>query len=92
MKSIDNPFNKILDSSRKISTVFSPKNAAAGDTPNEKIKRCYVCKNSGWPHEAIAFERVLGRVLSDGNNETKGWIIRDYFTGQIHRHRSNKQE
>jgi hypothetical protein len=91
MDNIEEPSNNVnvLDPHHKIIAV---KNAAAGDLPNEKIKICYICKNNGWSHEAITFERVLGRVLSDGHNETKGWIVRDYFTGQIHRHRSNKQE
>lgn len=68
------------------------KNAASGNISNDRIKTCYICKDNGWSHEVITFERVLGRILSDGHNETKGWIVRDYFTGQIHRHRSNKQE
>jgi hypothetical protein len=69
---------------------FVLNNAATGDISNDRIKTCYICKNNGWPHEAITFEKILGRVLSDGSNEIRGWTIRDYFTGQIHRHRGNK--
>lgn len=94
MNNIDCRINNVnaLASHTKYDRVFLTKNAAGGDVSNDKIKICYICKDNGWPHEAIAFERVLGRVLSDGHNETRGWIVRDYFTGQIHRHRSNKQE
>ena len=66
------------------------KNAASSNIFNDRIKTCDVCKNNGYPHEAIMFEKVLGRVLSHGSYETKSWIIRDYFTGQIHCHRSSK--
>ncbi|MGA7899607.1 MAG: hypothetical protein WA395_05645 [Nitrososphaeraceae archaeon] len=82
----------VLDRCHSKLKVIAVKSAAAGDLANEKVKICRICKDNGWPHEAITFERVLGRVLSDGHNETKGWIVRDYFTGQIHLHRCNKQE
>lgn len=81
----------VSDPPRRKFEDFMVKNAAAGDISNDKIKRCYICRNNGWPHEPITFEKILGRVLSDGSNETRGWIVRDYFTGQIHHHRSNKQ-
>jgi hypothetical protein len=61
--------------------------AAAGDVNNEKLKTCFICKNNGWPREAISFERINGRCRSDGTNEVKGWIIREYFTGREHAHR-----
>jgi hypothetical protein len=64
--------------------------AAAGDVNNEHIKRCYICKDNGWPREAIEFQKVDGRVKSDGTNEVKAWIIRDYFTGRIHEHKERR--
>jgi hypothetical protein len=93
MDSIEDRTNNVsvLDSQHK-TKVIGVKSAAAGDVSNDRIKTCYICKNNGWPHEAIAFERVLGRVLSDGYNETRGWIVRDYFTGQVHCHRSCRQK
>ena len=93
MNNIECPINNVnvSASSHKYENLLDKK-LAGGDLSNDKIKICYICKDNGWPHEAIAFERVLGRVLSDGRNETKGWIVRDYFTGQIHHHRSNRQK
>jgi len=91
MDNLEKPSNNVnvLDSHHRIIAV---KNAAVGDLPNEKIKFCYICKNNGWPHEAITFERVLGKELSDGHNETTGWIVRDYFSGQVHSHRSGNRQ
>lgn len=90
MNNLERPSNNVNVSDPHYK-IIAVKSAPVGDLPNEKIKTCYICKDNGWPHEAIAFERVLGRVLSDGRNETKGWIIRDYFTDQIHHHRTNRQ-
>ena len=39
---------------------------AAGDVNNDQIKRCYICLDNGFPHEAITFHKVNGRVLSSG--------------------------
>jgi hypothetical protein len=91
MDNIGRPFNNVnvLDPRLKVIVL---KCAAADDLPNEKIKKCYICKNKGWPHESITFGKVNGMLLSTCSNETRGWIVRDYFIGQIHRHRSNKQK
>jgi hypothetical protein len=54
--------------------------AAAGDKNNDQITNCKICYSKGWPHEPITFEKVNGRVLSNGSNEVKKCIVRDYFT------------
>lgn len=94
MNNIESPSNNtnILDPHRKKSRVIVLKSESVGDITNERIKTCCICKDNGWSHDAITFERVLGKVLSGGRNEPKGWIIRDYSTGQVHSHRSNKQK
>jgi hypothetical protein len=61
--------------------------AAAGELNNDQIKKCSICRSNGWLREAITFEPNKGRVKSDGSNEINGWIVRDYFTGQIHQHK-----
>jgi hypothetical protein len=61
--------------------------AAAGDVNNDQIKRCRICKDNGWPREGIEFQKVNGRCRSDGTNDIKKWIVKDYFTGQIHQHK-----
>ena len=64
--------------------------AAAGDRNNDKIITCNICRNNGFPREAIDFQKVSGRVLSDGTNEVKGWVIRDYFSGNKHVHKQRR--
>ena len=65
--------------------------AAAGDKPNDKIVPCRICKFNGFPHEPISFSKVNGRVLSDGTNEVKKWIVKDYFSGNIHEHKRSSR-
>jgi hypothetical protein len=78
-------YNSLIDGGEQ--PIIKKRLAAAGDVNNEHIKRCYICKDNGWPREAIEFQKVNGRVKSDGTNEVKAWIIRDYFTGHIHEHK-----
>lgn len=65
--------------------------AAAGDLNNDRIKCCNVCNTNGWRHEPIMFEKILGRALGDGMNETKSWQVRDYFTGRVHTHKQKER-
>jgi hypothetical protein len=67
------------------------RSAAAGDLNNDRIKCCDVCKTNGWPREPIMFEKIPGRVLGDGTNETKSWQVRDYFTGFEHIHKQKER-
>jgi hypothetical protein len=66
--------------------------AAAGDKNNDQITNCRICSSNGWPREPITFEKVNGRMLSTGGNEVKRWMVRDYFTGNIHEHKSAREE
>jgi hypothetical protein len=66
-------------------------NAAAGDLPNGRVKFCYTCKNRGYPHEAIEFENIPGRLRADGTNEVAGWQLRNYFDGLLHEHRPRRE-
>src|SRR5436189_4848334 len=61
--------------------------AAAGDLNNYKIKTCKVCADNGFPNEPIIFEKLNGRVLSDGTNEIAGYRHVGYFTNREHRHK-----
>ncbi len=79
------------------STNFGPVRLArqgggAGDPSNDRITTCNICRNNGFPHEAIEFEKVNGRVLSDGTHEVASWKLRDYFTGRKHEHRQKEME
>jgi hypothetical protein len=64
--------------------------AASRDLNNWQLTNCRICRSNGWPHEAITFSKVNGRVLSNGTNEVKKWIIRDYFTDNIHEHKQQR--
>jgi hypothetical protein len=64
--------------------------AAAGDKDNDKVRHCYTCKKNGYPHEAIEFVKIQGRILNDGTNEVGGWKLKDYFTGRPHQHKTTK--
>ncbi len=64
--------------------------AASGDLNNWQLKNYRICRSNGWPHGAITFEKVLGRVRSDGTNDVARWIIRDYFTGREHKHKTKQ--
>ena len=58
---------------------------------NNRIRSCKVCATNGFPHEAIIFQKVEGRVLSDGTNETKKWLVLDYFQPcRLHKHKHRK--
>jgi hypothetical protein len=63
--------------------------AAAGDTNNESLKVCYICKARGFPHEAIEF-RVInsGRTKTDGTFEHQRYELTNYFTGRKHEHKT----
>lgn len=58
--------------------------AAAGDKSNDNVRFCYVCRDRGYSHEAIDFQKILGRIFGDGTRETAGWILKDYSTGNKH--------
>ena len=60
--------------------------AAAGDLQNDQVICYKICMSNGFPHEPITFQKVNGRVLSDGSNEVKVWTVLDYFTNSIHEH------
>jgi hypothetical protein len=64
--------------------------AAAGDKSNDKVRFCYVCRDSGYPHEAIDFQKIPGRMLGNGTHETAGWILKDYTTGNRHVHKQRR--
>jgi hypothetical protein len=56
MDNIESPTNNVNVSDpyhKKYDKVIVLKNAAAGDVSNDRIKTCYICKNNGWPHEAL---------------------------------------
>jgi hypothetical protein len=65
--------------------------AAAGDLSNDQVKYCYVCKDIGYPHEAIEIQKVNGRLRNDGTFEATSWTLKDYYTGEPHQHKSRKQ-
>ena len=65
---------------------------ASGTLDNDKLPLCRICKQNGFPHEPLRFEKVYGRIRSDGTNEAKQWILRDYFNGNRHVHRSKAGE
>lgn len=62
--------------------------AAAGDKNNDQIKTCLICAENGFPHEPILFEKVPGRILADGTNETKSYRVLDYVTNEKHEHKN----
>jgi hypothetical protein len=64
--------------------------AAAGDKSNDKVRFCYVCRDRGYPHEAVDFQKIPGRMLGDGKRETVGWIVKDYITGNMHVHKQRR--
>ena len=64
--------------------------AAAGDRNNDKITTCNICRQNGFPREAIEFQKVNGRIRSDGTNEVKQWIVRNYFDGNTHEHKERR--
>jgi hypothetical protein len=68
-------------------TTTNIRSAAAGDLNNDKITCCKICRSNGWPHEPIQFEKVPGRVLSDGTNEVARWHVKNYYDGRPHSHR-----
>jgi len=49
---------------------------AVGQTPNDQVKFCRICKARGWPHEAISFRKINGGRL-------KGEDQREFTTYQI---------
>jgi hypothetical protein len=61
---------------------------ASGTVDNDKLPLCRICASNGFPHEPLRFEKVNGRIRSDGTNEVKEWVLRNYFTGHNHVHRS----
>ena len=61
--------------------------AAIGELSNDKVRKCYTCSNRGYPNESIKIERISGRVLSDGTNETVGYKLLDYSTERPHQHK-----
>lgn len=63
----------------------------AGSIDNNKIKICKICATNGFPHEAIIFQKVKGRILSDGTNEIRKWRIVDYFQPwRLHKHEQRR--
>ena len=53
----------------------------SGSLPNHKIQHCRICKQNGFPHEAIR------RQVSYDGRDT---YIVDYHTGKRHTCKSNK--
>jgi hypothetical protein len=53
----------------------------SGSLPNHKIQHCSICKQNGFPHEAIR------RPAAYDGRDT---YIVDYFTGKRHICKSNK--
>ena len=62
--------------------------AAVGDLPNEKVKRCNICASNGFEHEAILLESIKGRVLSDDTNSIKGYRVLNYADNSQHEHKN----
>jgi hypothetical protein len=67
-------------------------NGASGDLHNDEVRFCYTCRNRGWPHEAIEFEKINGRLRNDGSYEALGWRLRNYFDGREHQHKQRRSE
>jgi hypothetical protein len=65
--------------------------AAAGDKNNDRITNCNICTANGWPHEPIDFEKIAGRILADGTREAAGWWLKNYYTGQPHKHKQGRR-
>jgi hypothetical protein len=61
--------------------------AAAGDKNNDDVTRCRVCTSRGFPSEPILFEKIPGRVLSDGTNEVKRYHVINYTDNSPHKHK-----
>jgi hypothetical protein len=81
--------NKSLSvDSANFGPVLARHGAAAGDTSNERLKVCYICKANGFPHEAIEFRKINnGRIRNDGSFEYQKYEVLNYFTGRKHEHR-----
>lgn len=58
-----------------------------GSINNDEIKFCKICTANGYRHEAIKIEKIPGRVLSNGSNETDGYRVVDYTTDKTHEHK-----
>jgi hypothetical protein len=65
---------------------------AKDDKNNDQVTNCRICASNGWPHEPIDFQQIQGRMLSDGTRETVGWKLKNYYTGQQHKHKEPKQK
>jgi hypothetical protein len=63
---------------------------AAGDKSNEQITCCRICARNGWPREPIDFQKVKGRLRSDGTFQAASWKLKDYFTGRQHQHKQRR--
>jgi hypothetical protein len=66
--------------------------AAVGELPNDQVKKCYVCRDRGFPNEPIKIQKELGRALSDGTNEIVHYKLVDYITDRPHQHKEPKQQ
>jgi hypothetical protein len=62
--------------------------AGVGDKNNDDVTRCEICVSKGFPNEPILFEKVPGRILTDGTNETKSYRVLDYVTNEEHEHKN----
>lgn len=69
-----------------------PRIAAVGDKNNERITNCRICRENGFPHEPIDFEKIPGRMLSDGTRETAGWRLKNYYNGEPHQHKQVRED
>jgi hypothetical protein len=53
-----------------------------GSQLSEQIPVCWTCRNRGWPHESITFQKLP-------NGE---YLKLDYFSGRAHIHKDRKEE
>jgi hypothetical protein len=61
--------------------------AAVGDKNNDQINTCKICAENGFPREPTVIEKVPGRMLADGTNQTKSYHVLDYVTSQEQEHK-----
>lgn len=61
--------------------------ASIGQKNNDDVARCKICSEKGFPNESILFEKIPGRILSNGTNEVKNYRVLNYTDNSKHEHK-----